>query len=260
MRLPATRLQGKVAIVTGAGRGIGRAIARRFADEGASVALVSRSAAPLDEAVALISADGGNVIGIQCDMTDRAAIPVAVAKIVSRFGTIDILVNNAHDTSVASTCAPFAGASVDQMLQQFASGPLAAVLAMQACLPNLKTGGGRVINIASGSGVMGMINYLPYAMAKEALRAATRVAAREWAAFGITVNSICPIAETDGTKEHFASGVLEPGLGKPLPIARLGSAYDDIAPLVAFLASDDSRYLTGYTYMADGGGSMDAAR
>ncbi|WP_319435656.1 SDR family oxidoreductase [Mycobacterium sp. RTGN5] len=259
MALAAERLAGKVAIVTGAGRGIGREVARRLYEEGARVALLSRSAGPLEEALASIAPGSPDLIAVQCDMNDYDAIPAAIAKVIDAFGTIDILVNNAHNTSSASTCAPFDKTSLTQIDDQMSSGPISSVIAMQVCLPYLKQAGGRIINMGSGSGVSGMANYLPYAMAKEALRAASRVAAREWGQFGITVNTVCPAAITEGVMEHYEAGTVDISRMGPAPIP-MGQPYADIAPIVAFLASEDGRYFTGYSYMADGGSFIDAAR
>jgi len=253
-------LDGKVALVTGAGRGIGRATARLFAREGAAVALLSRSPAPLDEAVNLIKAEGGRAVGIQCDVLQLDAVGPAINKAAEAFGTIDILVNNAHDMSMAQKVGQVATATVAQLENQFRSGPIASVVALQTCLPYMKRAGwGRVINVASGVGVRGIANFLPYAMAKEALRSATRVAARELAPFGVTVNAVCPAADTETSRETIASGVLGNAAGAT-PARRMGQPDEDIAPILLFLAGPESHYITGYTYMADGGSNIDAAR
>jgi NAD(P)-dependent dehydrogenase (short-subunit alcohol dehydrogenase family) len=146
----------------------------------------------------------------------------------------------------------------DKLDRQFATGPYAMLRFMQACQPIMVArGGGRIINMASHAGMGGAVGYAPYAMAKEAVRALTRVAAREWGKDGITVNNVCPFAHTPGLDL-----AMERGLPRKawMPIPRFGSSEKDVAPVVLFLASDDGQYLTGYTLMADGGLGIDTAR
>ena len=253
------RLDGKIALITGAGRGIGKAVAKLFAAEGARVVVTSRTQANIDEVVDEIARAGGQVIGLPCDVADPAQIKAAIAAAVERFGGLDILVNNAFDLS--SALSSVVDLSVEQLNQQFKTGPVACLLTMQAAYPHLKlSGAGRVINFASSVGVIGAAGYAPYAMAKEAIRALTRVAAREWGADGITVNNLLPIAQTDAfdatTQDSGGEKIWVPNS----PIARLGSPDEDIAPVVLFLASADARFLTGYSMTPDGGFIIDTAR
>ncbi len=253
------RLEGKVALVTGAGRGIGRAIAKLFAAEGARVVVTSRTMKNVDHVVAEIKDAGGTAIGLACDIANADQIKTTVETAVAEFGALDILVNNAFD--VSSAMSSVNDLSVEQLLQQFQTGPIACLRTMQAAYPYLKHGGsGRVINFASSVGVMGTAGYAPYAMAKEAIRALTRVAAREWGADGITVNNILPIAGTDAfeatTKDDEGAATWVPNS----PIARLGSPDLDIAPVALFLASADARFMTGYSMTPDGGFIIDSAR
>jgi 3-oxoacyl-[acyl-carrier protein] reductase len=254
------RLSGKVAIVTGAGRGIGKAIAILFAAEGARVAVLSKTPEKVQRTVADIVAAGGEAAGFACDVTNAAAIEAAVAGVVERFDGVDILVNNAHDTAAMSNAVM--DISIDQLSRQFAVGPLAVLRFMQACQPSMVArGGGRIINMASSYGIISPANHAPYSMAKEAIRALTRTAAREWGKDGITVNNICPVALTEAAERAIRSSGRDPATTTPVaPIPRWGSADQDIAPAVLFLASDEGQFITGHTLMADGGRCIDAAR
>lgn len=250
------RLAGKVAIVTGAGRGLGKAIAELFAREGARVAVVSQTAANVDQTVASITDEGGEAKGFICDVAAANSIDATVAQVIAHFGGVDILVNNAHDT-IGLTSRVIA-LTPEKLERQFATGPYAILRFMQQCQPSMVArGGGRIVNMASGAGITGAQNYAPYAMAKEAVRALTRSAAREWGKYGITINNLCPLGLTEGLELAIERGF---SATPDLPLPRYGSPADDIAPVVLFLASDDSRYMTGYTLMADGGMTIDGAR
>lgn len=246
------RLEGKIAIVTGAGRGIGRATAKLFAAEGAKVAVLSLTPANVDTVVADIEADGGTALGVPCDISEADQVSTAVDHIAATFGGIDILVNNAFDPSVVSSSV--IDLSVEQLQRNFDMGPIAYLRLMQACYPHLKLSGqGRVINFGSAAGITALLPYAPYGMAKEAVRALTRMAAREWGPDKITVNNMLPVANTWGA----ADADLPPA---PNALGRFGSAEDDIAPVVLFLASKDSQFITGYSLTPDGGMIMDSAR
>ena len=247
-----SRLNGKVAIITGAGRGIGRATAKLFAAEGAKVAVLSLTPTNVEAVVADIEAAGGTVLGIPTDVSDADQIKAAIEKVAVTWGGIDILVNNAFDPSVVQSSV--IELSVEQLQRNFDTGPIAFLRTMQAAYPYLKASGeGRVINFASLAGVTGLPPYAPYNMAKEAVRALTRVAAREWGADKITVNNVLPVADTWGAE---ANNIPAPDT----PLARFGSPEEDIAPVVLFLASKDAQFITGYSLTPDGGSIIDAAR
>jgi NAD(P)-dependent dehydrogenase (short-subunit alcohol dehydrogenase family) len=249
MEMNMGRLNGKVAIVTGAGRGIGRATAKLFAAEGAKVAILSITSANVDAVVADIDVAGGTALGVPCDIANPDQIKAAVDKVVATYGGVDILVNCAFDPSAVQSS--IINLSVEQLQRNFDMGPIAYLRMMQACYPHLKASGeGRVINFASLAGVLGMPPYGPYDMAKEAVRTLTRVAAREWGADMITVNNILPVANTWGGDAPPATNAL----------GRHGSPEQDVAPVVLFLASKDAQFLTGYSLTPDGGQIIDSAR
>lgn len=252
------RLSGKVAIVTGAGKGVGKAIAKLLAAEGAQVAVLSQTPANVDSTVAEIIDAGGEAAGVVCDVSNPAAIEAAVAKVIERFGGVDILVNNAHDTSCLNSSV--IDLKAEQLDRNFATGPHAMLRFMQLCHPQMVArGGGRIINIATTAGMKGAPTFAPYGMAKEAVRALTRHAAREWGPDGITVNNVCPLALTEALDHLIKNNTPGVPAAPPIPIARYGSAEKDIAPVVLFLASDDGQYMTGYSLMADGGNSIGTA-
>lgn len=250
------RLEGKVAIVTGAGRGLGKAIAKLFAAEGCAVAVVSLTEPNARRTAEEIEAAGGRAIFITADVADVDAVPGVVAKVIEAFGTVDILVNNAMEfSSVVGNVIELTQA---QVARQFLGGPQAALAFMQACYPYLDGNGGRVINMGSSAGVKGAPGLGAYAMAKEAIRALTRSAAREWGTRNITVNCICPIAMTDSFTQAEDTGKFAVKIDNALD--RVGDPDTDIAPVALFLASEDGRYMTGHTLMVDGGYMIDAAR
>jgi 3-oxoacyl-[acyl-carrier protein] reductase len=181
-----------------------------------------------------------------CDISDAAQIAAAVDQVVSALSRIDILVNNAFDPSVVM--APVTDLTIEQLQRNFEVGPIAYLRLMQACHPHPKTSGaGRVINFASIAGVTGMAGYAPYAMAKEAVRPFPTSPRGSGVRTGSPSTTSCPIANT--LEEIPETGV--PRVQSPLE--RLGSPEDDIAPAVLFLASADSRFITGYGLSPDRG-------
>jgi NAD(P)-dependent dehydrogenase (short-subunit alcohol dehydrogenase family) len=243
----------KVALVTGAGAGIGEGIARRFADEGAKVVV-----AELDSASgqAVAEAIGGIFVGT--DVSDRAQVENAVQATLSEFGSIDIVVNNAWG---GGSIGRVERKTDDQLAHGIAVGYYGPYWAMRAAFPHMKERGwGRIINMCSLNGVNAHIGSLEYNAAKEALRALTRTAAREWAPTGVTVNAICPAAKSQAFFRAIGDyPELEAMADAANPMGRMGQPYQDIAPVAVFLASDGSRYLTGNTLFVDGGSHINGS-
>ncbi|OHV44628.1 MULTISPECIES: SDR family NAD(P)-dependent oxidoreductase [unclassified Pseudofrankia] len=244
------RLAGRVALVTGAGQGIGRGIAHALAREGAGVAVSGRRVDPLDTVVKELTALGASALAVPGDVGVRADADRMVAQTVAEFGALDILVNNAQ-SSVQVRLEDTTDADVELAWR---SGALGTLYCMQACLPHLKERGGSIVNFGSSTGVRGDTTFGSYAMAKEAIRGLSRVAAREWGRYGIRVNVICPTAMSPAAEEYreanperFAMVMRE------IPLGRFGDPETDIGRAVAALVSDDMSYLTGATLMLGGG-------
>lgn len=243
-------LEGKVALVTGAGAGIGAGVARRFADEGARVVV-----AEYDETSGRAVAAETSGMFVATDVSDRAQVEAAVAATVAEFGGLDVLVNNAWG---GGGIGRVEHKTDDDVASAVAVGYYGPFWAMRAAYPHMKARGwGRVINMCSLNGVNAHMGSLEYNAAKEALRALTRTAAREWAPSGVTVNALCPAAKSQAFFRALGDyPELEALADAANPMGRMGDPYDDIAPIAVFLASEGSRYLTGNTLFADGGGHI----
>ncbi|MEU5993054.1 glucose 1-dehydrogenase [Spirillospora sp. NPDC047418] len=242
-------LAGRVAVVTGAGDGIGRGVARRFAAEGARVLVAELN----EETGAAVAAEiGENARFVRTDVTDRAQVEAMVAAAVDTWGSVDVLVNNAWG---AGTVGRVENKTGEQLARGFAMGYYGPLWAMQAAFPHMKARGwGRVINMCSLNGVNAHMGTLEYNSAKEALRTLTRTAAREWAPTGVVVNAICPGAKSAAFRRMASEHPeIEAAADRANPMGRLGDPETDIAPVAVFLASEGARYLTGNTLFADGG-------
>lgn len=250
-------IRDKVALITGAGAGIGKGVARRYAAAGARLWLADINADTCNAAASEIRADFGvEVATVRVDVTQHAQVDAMVHGALERFGQVDILVNNAWGQRPGrrgfSRVETQDEADVDWAMNM---APKAALWAMQAVFPGMRERHwGRVVNMCSLNGVNAHPYSLDYNMAKEALRTLTRSAAREWAPYGICCNAICPGAATEAYRQYAAA---QPDNAAAMlrlnPMGRMGDPEHDIGSVALFLASDDCRYLTGNTLFVDGG-------
>ncbi|MEL7207794.1 MAG: SDR family oxidoreductase [Actinomycetota bacterium] len=249
------QLQDRVAIVTGAGDGIGRGIATAFAAEGAAVLVADVDE---DRGRATVADLGDDVAFRAVDVADRDQVVAMVAEAVDRWDRLDILVNNAWGGGEISRIEAKTPELMAHGMDVGFYGPL---WAMTEALPTMRAQGhGRIVNLCSLNGVNAHMGTAEYNAAKEALRAATRTAAREWAPLGITVNAVCPAAKSAAFRAVMADHPeLEAAADGSNPMGRIGDPLEDIAPVVVFLASDGSRYLTGNTLFVDGGSHINGA-
>lgn len=245
-------LEGKIALVTGASRGIGRQIALTLGREGASVIVnYNGSAAKAEEVVKEIEAAGGKAEAVQCNVYDFESCGRMMADVVSRYGRLDILVNNA-------------GITRDNLLMKMSEEDFDAVISTNLkgvfnCIKHisrqmLKQKAGRIINISSVSGVLGNAGQANYCAAKAGVIGITKSAARELASRGITVNAVAPgFIATEMT--DVLSDSVKAAATEQIPMKHFGSTQD-IAETVAFLASDKAGYITGQVLSVDGGMAM----
>ncbi|MBM4244250.1 MAG: SDR family oxidoreductase [Deltaproteobacteria bacterium] len=254
----AGRLDGRVAIVTGAGFGIGRGIARRFAHEGAAVVVAEIDPRSGERTASEVNELGGQGLFVRTDVTERADVEAAVATTVERFGRLDVAVNNAWG---GGTIKRLEHKSDDEMRHGVQLGYMAVFFVMQASFPHLKKTAGSIVTLCSLNGVNAHLYTAEYNGAKEAARALTRTAAREWARHGIRANVICPAAATEAY-EAFRRVAPDnaAALLKQNPMGRMGDPENDIGSVALFLASDDSRYVTGNTLFVDGGSHLNGVQ
>jgi NAD(P)-dependent dehydrogenase (short-subunit alcohol dehydrogenase family) len=245
------RLAGKSALVTGASQGIGRGIALALAKEGAAVAVAARTAAKLDAVAKEIEGTGAQALAVPCDVADRAAVFTMIDHVVSTFGRLDVLINNAQGVPPNRRLQDV---PVEDPELAWSTGPMATFHCMQAAFPHLSERGGSVVNFGSNTAVEGSPLFGAYAMAKEGIRGLSKVAAREWGRFGIRVNVICPFGDSpaalafNDARPEAAAAVL-----KATPLGRIGDCEEDIGRAVAALVGPDLSYVTGATLMVDGG-------
>jgi 3-oxoacyl-[acyl-carrier protein] reductase len=241
-------LSGRVALITGASQGIGRACALKLAKEGAAVAVAARSQEKLDELVNEITANGGKAAVFALDVTDEERVKTAIKAAIAQFGKIDILVNNAGITR-DQLVMRMKRADWDAVLQTNLTSAYLCI--QQVTSTMLKQRWGRIINITSVFGQIGQAGQANYAASKAGLIGLTMAIARELGSRSITCNAVAPgfieTAMTDALGDEFKQSA-----AKQIPLGRVGTV-DDVASAVAFLASDEASYITGHVLNVNGG-------
>lgn len=252
------KLEGKTILLTGASSGIGKQTAIRLAEEGASLVICARRVEKLNETKSICEKAGAKVVAIPCDLTNQENLTSLVDETIKTFGKIDVLINN----GISSTAyVPFMQQTLDDVAKVMNSGFIATWTLMQLCYPHMKAnGGGSIINVGSGSAEVGLSGFAAYAAIKAAVISLSKVAANEWGTDNIRVNVLNPAGFTDSMQEgKLASAeILEITKAQLAGNAfhRPGDPYSDIAPVIAFLASDDSRFMTGQVFRVEGGTTM----
>ena len=251
------RFADRVVIVTGGAGDIGLATARRFAEEGAAVALVGLDDEHLRRAEAALGADHDRVVAIGADVTSAADVERYVAETVSAFGRLDVLINNA---GIEGAMAPVTEYPDDVFDQVIAVNLRGVYLGLKYAARQIaRDGGGAIVNMASVAGTTGTPGLIAYGASKHAVLGMTKTAAVELAPAGIRVNAVCPGPiegrMMDSIGEQAAPGAAEQvreGYAAQIPLGRYGRP-EEVAALCAFLASDDAAYLNGGAYLVDGG-------
>jgi meso-butanediol dehydrogenase / (S,S)-butanediol dehydrogenase / diacetyl reductase len=243
-------LSEKVALVTGAGQGVGQGIAFALAAEGAAVSVTGRTASKVEDTCKQIEKRGGRAIALACNVKSEQDLARVVNETVRQLGGIQILVNNAQEVPLG----PLHGVSDAEFVAGFESGPLATFRLMKLCHPHLK-GNGSIINLASTSAMRwDMSNYGCYAAVKEAIRSLTRAAACEWGSEGIRTNAILPLATSPGLATWIHERPEESAAFlATVPMRHAGECEEDIGRFVALLCSEGSRYVNGQCIALDGG-------
>lgn len=250
-------LEGKVAIITGGGQGIGEGLVYAFCKEGAKVVNVGRTLSKVERVAENARRKGGDVIALKCDVSDQMSMDAVVAKTIETYGKIDVLVNNAMTQHLVL----FEETTEQDMWDAYKNNVLGTFVCVKACLPYLKETHGRIINFSSGSATHGSSKMVSYGSSKGAIMSMTKILAVEFAKYNINVNCVVPTAVTPAfeklyaestpeRREQMLSGYLikrEKGLGDP---------EEDVGGVVVFLASKYSQYMTGRTLFADGGKAM----
>ncbi len=243
-------LADRVALVTGAGQGVGQGIALALAAEGARIAVTGRTLEKLQATCDLIAERGGDAHPVQCDVKSADSLRACVDAVVAHFGTVDILVNNAQEVPLGTLDE----VTDESFMAGLESGPVATLRLMKLCRPHLGEGG-CIVNLASSAAKRwDMTGYGAYAATKEAIRSLTRAAACEWGPEGIRTNVILPHAKSPGLAwwmENYPEEAAE--FVASIPQRRVGECEADIGRFVALLCSDGSGYVNGQSIALDGG-------
>lgn len=246
-------LNGKVAIVTGAGQGVGEGIAHALSKLGAKLVVAGRTLSKVEATAADLQDNGGEALAVECDVNDAASLEQLVKQTVEHFGGIQILVNNAQEVPLGTLLE----VTDEAFTSGFTSGPLASFRLMKLCYPHLK-GDGCIINLASTAAKRwDMTGYGAYAAVKEGIRSITRAAACEWGNEGIRTNVILPHATSPGLAWWIENNPEESAeFIASIPMQRVGDCEEDIGRAVARLCTDDFRYLNGQSVALDGGQAL----
>jgi 3alpha(or 20beta)-hydroxysteroid dehydrogenase len=246
----AARFSGKVVLITGGGGGIGRAAAERFASEGARVALVDLAPSALAQSAAAVEKAGGEALTVDADVTRLADVERYTRAAIERFGVIDVFFNNAGVLGAVKPLVDYPEETFDRVM---AVNVKAVWLGMKVVAPLMRArGGGAIVNTASIAGLRGSPNIIAYTASKHAVVGLTRAASLELARHNIRVNAVCPAPIETPMARQLEVDVKRERLTATIPMRRYG-APEEVAALVAFLASADAAYITGAIYTVDGG-------
>jgi NAD(P)-dependent dehydrogenase (short-subunit alcohol dehydrogenase family) len=246
------RLDGKTVLVIGGARGIGRGCALAAAAEGAHVVVGDLDESGARDVAAEAYARGPAAFGMAIDVVERDQVDALVTAALARFGRVDGLVNLAyfHEGPV-----PVAELSAETLTKELHVDVVGCLIAMQCVYPHLRGRGGSIVNFSSSAGVEGMADRGAYSAAKAAVRLLSRTAALEWGRDDVRVNTVCPFSMSEGLRAAVEAGTVDQKqLDTISPLGRPGDPELDIGAGVAFLLSDDARYVTGQTLALDGGG------